>query len=180
MAKLAHIPLPPLQLLNHLLILDPTSPSGLRWRHLKIKNQRKSGDIAGYCRPPSGYWFVGIRTDKARQYGAHRIVVYMQTGIDPGLFSVDHRTGLNNPTDVRAATPSQNGANASKWVKQTSSKYKGVHWSPTVNKWRAKIGVNRKRIHLGYFADETKAAAAYNKAALEYFGEFAKINELEE
>lgn len=180
MAKITHIPLPPLELLNYLLTLDPTSPSGLRWQNVKTKNQRKSGDIAGYCRPPNGYWFVGIRTDKARQYGAHRIVVYMQTGIDPGVLRVDHRIGLNNPVDVRSATASQNGANASKWKKQTTSTYKGVHWNTPTNKWRVKIGVNRKRIHLGYFANEKEAAIAYNKAAIEYFGEFAKINEVEE
>ena len=180
MAKLPHIPLPSLELLNYLLILDPASPSGLRWRNVKIKNQRKPGDIAGYCRSPSGYWFVGIRTDKSRQYGAHRIVIYMQTGVDPGVFCVDHRTGLNDPADVRIATASQNGANASKWKKQTSSKYKGVHWNAKTNKWRVKIGVNRKRIHLGYFATEIEAATAYNKAAIEYFGEFAKINKVEE
>jgi hypothetical protein len=173
------LPLPPLELLNHLLMLDATSPSGLRWQNVKTKNQRKSGDIAGYCRPPNGYWFVGIRTDKARQYGAHRIVVYMQTGIDPGQFHVDHKIGLDNPMEVRAATSSQNSANASKWNKQTSSKYKGVCWNTGANKWRVKIGLNRKRIHLGYFADEKEAAAAYNKAAIEYFGEFAKINELD-
>jgi len=180
MAKIAHLPLPPLQLLNQLLALDPTSPSGLRWKHLKIKNQRKSGDIAGYCRPPNKYWFVGIRTDKPRQYGAHRIVVYMQTGIDPGSFSVDHKTGLDRPMDVRTATPSQNGGNASKWRKQTSSKYKGVHWTSTANKWRAKINFNRKRIHLGYFVDEKEAALAYNEAAIKYFGEFARINQLQD
>lgn len=35
-----------------------------------------------------------------------------------------------------------------------------------------------KTIWLGYFEDETKAAKAYNIAAVRYFGEFANINSL--
>lgn len=103
----------------------------------------------------------------------------MLTKTDPGVNQVDHIEKRSNNHDVRTATPSQNGANASKWSKKTSSKYKGVYWNTGCNKWLAKIGVNRKRIHLGVFIQEADAAKAYNKAAIEYFGEFAKINELE-
>ncbi len=34
------------------------------------------------------------------------------------------------------------------------------------------------KISLGYFDDEIEAGRAYNTAAIKYFGEFAKLNEV--
>ena len=179
MAKITHIPLPPLEFLEEFLILDPTSPSGLRWKKLQQPCQRKPGDVAG-GHSHRGYWKVNLTYKGTKKgYRTHRIISYMLTKTDPGVNQVDHIEKRSNNHDVRTATPSQNGANASKWSKKTSSKYKGVYWNTGCNKWLAKIGVNRKRIHLGVFIQEVDAAKAYNKAAVEYFGDFAKINEVE-
>jgi len=51
-------------------------------------------------------------------------------------------------------------------------------FSEKAQKWRARIGSNRKYTYLGYFNTELEAATAYNKAALKYHKEFAKINSL--
>jgi|688.fasta_scaffold773783_2 hypothetical protein len=174
------LPLPPLELLEEYLEIDETSPSGLRWKKVKIVNQKKPGDVAGYLRKPGNYWFVGIKTDKVRQYGAHRIVFYLKTGTDPQQNIIDHKEGLDDPLTLRIATSSQNGANAKKCKKKTTSKYKGVHWRADVCKWRARITVNRKRYDLGSFETESAAATAYNEAALKYFGEFARLNNIKD
>ena len=53
---------------------------------------------------------------------------------------------------------------------QTSSQHRGVSWHKGRNKasgrWEAKISVDGKRRHLGYFADEEAAAAACTTARL--------------
>lgn len=60
------------------------------------------------------------------------------------------------------------------------SKYKGVDWQKSNKKWRARIQVKGKQIHLGLFDDEDDAAKAYNAAALEHFGEHFHLNKIGE
>jgi hypothetical protein len=57
------------------------------------------------------------------------------------------------------------------------SKYKGV--SMRRGKWIAAINKDGKRYNLGTFKNEIDAAKAYNAKALELFGEFAWLNEIE-
>lgn len=91
---------------------------------------------------------------------------------------VDHanRNGLDNrKINLRNCTRSQNNQNQRKRL-GASSKYKGVSWKSDLQKWRAKIYVRYQEIHLGYFENEIEAARAYDEAAREHFGEFARTN----
>lgn len=122
-----------------------------------------------------GYWEVSL--DSVR-YKVHRIIYFMKTGEDPKGFDVDHRRGnLDDNIDVRKATKSQNLAN-SRPRKNSSSKYKGVWKAKGKSKWYAEIQVQNKRIYIGVFNDEIEAAQAYNKKAIEYFGDYCWVNEL--
>jgi hypothetical protein len=103
---------------------------------------------------------------------------------------VDHLNG--NGLDcrwlnMRPANSQQNSANRRK-ASGTSSRFKGVTWHKDRNKWKVQIGVNsepgnrtagyRRNINLGYYISEEEAAHAYDKAAVEHFGEYSLTNEM--
>ena len=164
-------PLPPLERLRYCFKIDPSSPSKLRWKNATA-NAVKNGDVAGR-KNSGGYWEVSV---DAVRYKVHRIVYYMQTGEDPLEFDIDHRMGdLSDNINVRKVTKSQNLAN-SRPRKNSSSKFKGV--SKAGKFWAVEIQVRGKRMYIGRFSSEKEAAKAYNKVALEHFGEFAWVNDL--
>jgi hypothetical protein len=91
---------------------------------------------------------------------------------------VDHINGDpldNRRENMRVCTRSQNIRNA-KIKKTNKSGYKGVSWFKRKRKWVAYIHYMYKSYHLGYFNDLEDAAKAYDKAALQYFGEYARLN----
>ncbi len=59
-----------------------------------------------------------------------------------------------------------------------SSKYKGVHWCNSTEKWIARYYFEGKTRAIGKFKYEVEAALAYNEAVLEVFGYNAKINNI--
>ncbi|MGB7583176.1 MAG: AP2/ERF family transcription factor [Sedimentisphaerales bacterium] len=91
---------------------------------------------------------------------------------------VDHQNSDkldNRRANLRLATNSQNQCNRRK-TKNTSSQYKGVCLCPEKTHWYANIKHKGKKIWLGSFTSEIEAALAYDKAALEYHREFARLN----
>lgn len=91
---------------------------------------------------------------------------------------IDHKDGnkLNcQKSNLRLSTNSQNAANSNKFCKATS-KYKGVYWSSRDKVWISEIRINKKRIYLGRSHNEHEAAQLYNNGAIKYFGEYAKLN----
>ena len=82
--------------------------------------------------------------------------------------------GLNNQrSNLRPATASQNQINRRTWGR---SAYRGVCWYKRSSKWNASIQYERKSRNLGYFATEEDAARAYDAAARELHGSFARLN----
>jgi hypothetical protein len=101
---------------------------------------------------------------------------------------VDHVNGDpldNRRSNLRLATHAENCQNGKKGTyrgKPCLSKYKGVSKrSSTKNGkkysyWIGQIVVDGQHINLGNFKTEEDAARAYDEAAKEHFGEFAKCN----
>jgi hypothetical protein len=131
-----------------------------------------AGKIAG-CKSGKGYIYIYIDSSS---YLAHRIAWYFLTNIDPVDKQVDHKNGVkhdNMASNLRLATGSQNGANQ-KRHKDNKSGHKGVIFEKSVNKWRARIKVQGKPIHIGYYDSPELAHMAYCKHAIELNGEFAR------
>lgn len=90
---------------------------------------------------------------------------------------VDHIDGdsLNNRrSNLRLATRSQNNMNKRRY-RNNRSGYKGVRWNKQCQKWQAEIRLNNKVKYLGRYNDPEQAYAAYCAAAVELFGEFARV-----
>jgi len=157
-------------LLNHLFEYDKET-GNLIW---KIKpsskgNRVKVGDIAGTVKS-HGYLCVGINYNS---YRAHRLIFLMHKGYLPK--TIDHINGdrLDNRIEnLRAVTASQNQHNRKTNANNTSG-YKGVGWIKTKKKWRARITLEGKKIHLGYFDNVEEAAEVVRKAREELHGVFA-------
>jgi len=144
-----HIPLDVARLSSKL-VVDPSSPTGLRWKvdHWKMK----AGDVAGGVKSTghSSINFYGQRLH------CHRIVWAIYHQQDPGEKTVDHidRDPSNNdPSNLRLATYEGQMRN----TKSRASKYgRGVH--KVGERFYARICVKGKDVYLGGFATAKEAA----------------------
>lgn len=103
----------------------------------------------------------------------HRFIMAAPVGME-----VDHIDGnpLNNcRANLRLCTSRENNQNRRPKA-YGSSAYKGVSWDKRHQKWAAQIMLNGKQKCIGRFLSELEAANAYDAAAIEMFGAFARIN----
>lgn len=120
-----------------------------------------------YCTSDS----YAARTVRKKTIAMHRLI----TGAQPGQL-VDHRDGnrLNNTrANLRLVTPGQNQHNRRRNHNSTSG-YKGV--TRFRDRWQARIRVDGRRIHLGYYDNPRQAASIYDAAARHFFGHYAHTN----
>lgn len=105
----------------------------------------------------------------------HRVLLGLNVGDGK---HVDHINGDgldNRRCNLRVCTNRENQHN--RQHHRGTSRYKGVSWHKSGRKWIAAImprDGNRK--YLGLFQSEESAARAYDAAARELFGEFARCN----
>jgi hypothetical protein len=91
---------------------------------------------------------------------------------------VDHVNGDgldNRRSNLRPASPRQNNANL-RLARNNTSGFKGVSFHKQTGRFRAALNTNGKCIHLGLFSTAEEAAHAYDVAAIQLWGEFARPN----
>ena len=160
------------------------------WPHYSISNfgniKNNKNDNIKSLRKSGKYFNVTLyTTTKAEVFSVHRLVAkYFIENPKPNEYNiVDHIDGNgynNNYNNLRWCNHQLNQLNRKKTNNKCSSTYKGVYYDngkwDRKKRWTAYITFNKKTIRLGRFNTEEEAKEAYNKKALELFGEFAKLN----
>lgn len=157
--------------------------TAIRIGHTAIYVSDVDADLATYT------WFVNsngyaIRLTARPQHATvrmHRVV--MERMLDRPLARyecVDHANGDrldNRRENLRLCTNSENGFNRDLPAHNTTG-YKGVYRAtPGCRKpWQAAITINRQKTHLGTFDTPQAAARAYDEAAQQLVGEYARGN----
>ena len=103
----------------------------------------------------------------------HRLI----TGVAPRK-EVDHWNGNgldNRRNNLRIVSHLYNQGNQRARTNQTS-RYKGVYWDKNRDRWMVQFTFNGKTRSIGRFTDELEAAQAYDAAATEALGRFARLN----
>ena len=96
----------------------------------------------------------------------------------PSDIIVDHINGNkldNRLINLRFVSYKENKRN-SKGKNIATSKYKGVSWDSSRNKWISSIQYNGKTYHIGRFDNEEECAKAYDNEAIKKYGQYAKLN----
>lgn len=119
----------------------------------------------------------GFRVVNGRRKKLHRVIL----GLSDRTHIVDHINGNrfdNRRDNLRVCVSAQNSHNQSPHKDKTHSRYKGVTRDKrAVSKpWIARIMANGILRNLGSFETAEQAAAAYDAAALEMHGDFARTN----
>jgi hypothetical protein len=167
--------LPSQEILHEWLNYDPDTGIFL-WRKEPRSSRPLIGGSAGSFRKTK---YNLIKVPGFGLIGAHRLAWIYMHGPTIGGAEIDHIDGnpANNAiSNLRLATSRQQKHNKSVQSNNRSG-LKGAYYHACHKgkKWRSQIKVGDDLIFLGYFHTADEAHAAYGRAAVEYFGEFARI-----
>ena len=113
------------------------------------------------------------RSVKGRQIFMHREIMQPPEGMV--VDHVDGNKANNCRFNLRVCTRRENQGNLPK-QRGTRSRFKGVSYDKRRDRYFAQCDFGGKHRWLGFFDDEVEAARAYDRAAVEECGEFARVN----
>lgn len=131
-------------------------------------------DLEDYEKIKEYCWCVGAdgrvhtNTGEGKQLRMHKIIM----DDIPSNIIIDHinrQPWDNRKENLRTATKTQNNMNADR-KKTNTSGVTGLSWVKENKRWDAYLGVNGKRIKLGYFVDKKEAVKARLEAEMKYYG----------
>ena len=128
-------------------------------------------------------WHWRVHNGYAGRQEKGKLIFMHRQILQPPVGKVtDHINGNrldNTRANLRNVTPGQNMHNKGKHF-GSASIYKGVFYEESRHQWQARIYLRKRYFFLGRFDSEVEAARAYDRAAVELFGEFARLNFPEE
>lgn len=132
-----------------------------------LSEHRWRADGAGYaqCR-----MYIG---GKRRAVLMHRLITGAKAG--QPVDHMNHRKLDNQRANLRPCTPAENSRNK-RVLASARSGLKGARRATRGSGWEAMIHLRGRQVHLGSYRTPYEAAQAYDHAATEHFGEFAKLN----
>lgn len=144
------------------------------------KNNTILVDIEDYDKIKDIYWSIGQKGYVTGYNQGKRVQLHRFITDCPSDLKVDHIGGEktrwdNRKSNLRISTDAQNDMNK-KLAKNNTSGVTGVVWNKQEQKWTARIGVNGKRIFLGYYINFEDAVKARKEAEEKYFGEWSYDN----
>jgi hypothetical protein len=129
-----------------------------------------------------GYEQVVLINGTKRKYvSIHQLVAEAFLEKVEGKTEIDHRNcdkSNNDVSNLRYCSHQENCRNKKMMITNKSG-VKGVNWCKIMKMWRARIKIDNKRIHLGFYNDIEDARKARVERAIKEFGEFINECELE-
>lgn len=153
-------------------IFDYDATSGFFLR--KSTDKRRRGPATKLAGWTDAKGYLRIQVD-GKTYGAHALAWLYVYGKLPAA-QIDHinaRRADNRIENLRTCDTQQNCAGRL-LRKDNATGFKGV--SRINGRWRARIRVNYRGIDLGRYDTAEDAARAYDSAAIQQFGAFARTN----
>ena len=138
-----------------------------------VKSLARKGSLTDRILKPTlnsrGYLVVPLCKDgKKSTKMIHQLVAitFLDHKLDGMNTCVDHidNNPLNNNVDNLQLVTARLNTSKDRFRQNCSSQYIGVSWYKATRCWQAKIYINGKSKHLGYFHDELEASEAYQSA----------------
>lgn len=141
-------------------------------RH-RFKSKNNKSGYKGVSKSRGGNWTAKICVDyKSIQIGTFKTKEEAATAYDLHSTSLFKEFGVKNfndlSEDILKSVKERLKSSEIKKRIDSSSKHYGVFYYPSLKKWRAKIKINKKEIHIGYFLTEDGAKNAVDTYIKQY------------
>ena len=139
-----------------------------------VKNN-KTNRILKHSNHRQGYKEIHLcKNGNVKSFKVHRLVgmAFLENPDNkPMIDHIDENKSNNNVKNLRWATNQDNQFNLG-ISKNNTSGYKGISYNKKLNKYKARICINRISQFLGYFETAEEASKAYEAKAKVLHGEF--------
>jgi hypothetical protein len=119
------------------------------------------------------YYGYAVSNQNGRKIYMHRLIMQTPEGMETDHANMNRLD--NTRTNLRNCEKGQQRMNSGLRQDNTSG-FKGVKLHKKLGRWEARIGIGGKTVYLGLYDDVRAAAKAYDEAAIEQFGKYARLN----